>query len=903
MPKIYIENKEYEIQEGKNLLETSLSLGLNLPYFCWHPKMGSVGACRQCAVKQFKDKDDTHGKIVMACMEEVKDGMRLSIEDNEATEFRSHIIESLMTNHPHDCPTCDEGGECHLQDMTLMSGHSYRQYRFNKRTFTNQYLGPLINHEMNRCIACYRCVRFYKDYAGGKDLDVLSAHNNVYFGRQKDGVLESEFSGNLAEICPTGVFTDKTLKKHYTRKWDFTSAPSICNLCSLGCNIIAGERYGEIRRIRSRYNENVNGYFICDRGRFGYEYMNSESRISVPLVLDNTTSTYKKAGLQEILGSMNEVFKWSNTIVGIGSARASLESNFALKKLVGEHNFFSCQSDQDYDLSALATEILQKTPARIYSLKNIEQSDCVVILGEDLTNTAPMMALAVRQASRQKPMQKVEKLSIRKWNDKAVREIVQEERGPVYSLTTCPTKLDELSKTSLPLTPAKIASLGFAVAHYIDEKSSLPSGLSSELRELAREIARELAESVNAVIIAGTSCLNEDILKAAANIASARAAKGKVTGLSLVFPDSNALGLSLLGSRKLSELETEKGKGENCLVVLESDLYRNLPEKNADILLNAFDHVVSIDSLENKTNQKAGFVLPAAAITESDGHLVSNEGRVQRFFSVHASSESIQPSWKWIQALAGISGKEQLASMEHLEDYSSAIELECPVFKGLKDIASSSAFRIGAQKIARESHRYSGRTSIHANETLNEPQPPEDENSPMSYSMEGFHGHTPAPFNPYFWSPGWNSVQSLNKYQIEIGGEIHREMPELCIFAERKGKETEKEYFKPSEITGLSKDEWTFVPLYHIFGSENISVRDGALKELVPAPYIALNPEDAEKRGWKDGTKVELEISALTLTLGVKIMGGIPDHAAGLPVGLEGIPVFGFAETLKLKEI
>ena len=122
---------------------------------------------------------------------------------------------------------------------------------------------------MNRCIACYRCVRYYKDYAGGTDLGVYGAHDNVYFGRVEDGVLESEFSGNLTEVCPTGVFTDKTHSERYNRKWDMQFAPSICHGCSSGCNISPGERYGEIRRIENRYNGSVNHYFLCDRGRFG----------------------------------------------------------------------------------------------------------------------------------------------------------------------------------------------------------------------------------------------------------------------------------------------------------------------------------------------------------------------------------------------------------------------------------------------------------------------------------------------------------------------------------------------------------------------------------------------------------------------------------------------------------
>src|SRR6185312_6891480 len=225
---VHIDGRDYRVDATQNLLHACLSLGFDLPYFCWHPAMGSVGACRQCAVKQFKDENDTRGKLVMACMTPAAPNTRISIRDPEAVAFRAAIIEGMMLNHPHDCPVCDEGGECHLQDMTVMTGHDYRRTRFPKRTFHDQYLGPFVYHQVNRCIQCYRCVRFYRNYAGGHDLNSFDIRNTVFFGRDKDGVLESEFAGNLVEVCPTGVFTDRTLRQHYTRKWDLRMAPSIC---------------------------------------------------------------------------------------------------------------------------------------------------------------------------------------------------------------------------------------------------------------------------------------------------------------------------------------------------------------------------------------------------------------------------------------------------------------------------------------------------------------------------------------------------------------------------------------------------------------------------------------------------------------------------------------------------
>ncbi len=163
---INIDSLDYKVKAGTNLLEACLGLAKDLPYFCWHPAMGSVGSCRQCAVQVFQDQEDTRGRMAMACMTPVSEGMIISLNHQQAKQFRQQCIEVIMANHPHDCPVCEEGGECHLQDMTLQSGHALRRYKGAKKTYNNQDMGPCIGHEMNRCISCYRCVRFYQDYAG-----------------------------------------------------------------------------------------------------------------------------------------------------------------------------------------------------------------------------------------------------------------------------------------------------------------------------------------------------------------------------------------------------------------------------------------------------------------------------------------------------------------------------------------------------------------------------------------------------------------------------------------------------------------------------------------------------------------------------------------------------------------
>ena len=360
----------------------------------------------------------------MACMAPVVDGMHIAIDDSEAKAFRASVIGWMMVNHPHDCPVCDEGGECHLQDMTVMTGHVYRQFHGQKRTFHNQDLGPFINHEMNRCIQCYRCVRFYRDYAGGRDFDAFAWRHHVYFGRQKDGMLESEFSGNLVELCPTGVFTDKTLKEHYARKWDLQTVPSFCMHCGLGCNTIPGERYGTLRRIRNRYNGQVNGYFLCDRGRFGYAFVNSDRRLRQPLVRQERGGVAQAVAKNEVLHHVAALVAGGARVIGIGSPRASLEANFALLTLVGRERFYSGLSPQDGRLLTAMLDILQQGPARASSLHDVQQADAVFVLGEDVTNVAPRLALALRQSIRCRPLQSAAQRHIPDWDDTAVRTAV-----------------------------------------------------------------------------------------------------------------------------------------------------------------------------------------------------------------------------------------------------------------------------------------------------------------------------------------------------------------------------------------------------------------------------------------------------------------------------------------------
>ncbi|MBV4359207.1 NADH-quinone oxidoreductase subunit NuoG [Pinibacter aurantiacus] len=853
---ILIDNKSYTVKAGKNLLEACLTLGLDLPYFCWHPAMGSVGACRQCAVKVFKDENDTKGRLVMSCMETVTEGLRLSIEDKTAKAFREQVIEWLMTNHPHDCPVCDEGGACHLQDMTVMTGHDYRRYNFKKRTYTNQYLGPLINHEMNRCIQCYRCVRYYRDYAGGDDLNVFAAHNHVYFGREKDGVLQSPFSGNLSEVCPTGVFTDKTLKEHYTRKWDLTMAPSVCNHCSVGCNTIAAERYGELRCMLNRYNGDVNGYFLCDRGRFGYEFVNSENRIKQALIRNRTNEAATEDEIMEHLQPLISV----NKLVGIGSPRASLESNFALMQLVGKENFYQGISEDEAHLNRLVVEMLFSGCVHSASLKDIEQADAVLVMGEDIWNTAPMLALAVRQAVvKTAASQASQEIKIPVWLDSAIKELTQEEKGFLATLTVTTSPVDDIATHSWHAAPDDLARLGFAIASYLQPGKINNTNFSEELLNRAKTIGDALKKAKNPVVITGISCYNDNVIKAAFDVAVALSTSDRKTGFCCVMTECNSMGLAMMEAPSFSVAnENIKTNGHATAVILENDIYKHVTSNLADEFFNSCDHVIALDALHNATTEKAQVLLPAATFADGDGTLVNNEGRAQRFFQVIPNTTSqVQESWRWLRKLQSLKLHTLNGHALHPDDLLREMEIALPQFKDIASVSLKHDFTIHGEKIPRAPHRYSGRTAILANKNVSEPKPFNDEDSPLSFTMEGYKGTPPSGVVPFFWSPGWNSVQSVNKYQDETNGALRGGNPGLLLFKE---KIDNKDLFfnDVPESFVAAKDRWLLLPKLDALGSGELSSYSAALKTLSPQPFAIMSPGSLLALEAKEGDMLQI---------------------------------------------
>ncbi len=909
MATIHVDGKEYEVNGADNLLEACLSLGLDIPYFCWHPALGSVGACRQCAVKQYQNAEDTRGRLVMSCMTPASDGTFISIDDEEAKQFRESVVEWLMTNHPHDCPVCEEGGNCHLQDMTVMTGHSFRRYRFTKRTHRNQDLGPFISHEMNRCIACYRCVRYYKDYADGTDLGVYGAHDNVYFGRPEDGTLESEFSGNLVEICPTGVFTDKTHSERYNRKWDMQFAPSICQQCSIGCNISPGERYGELRRIENRYNGTVNHYFLCDRGRFGYGYVNLKDRPRQPV--QRRGDDFITLNAEQAMQGAADILRQSKKVIGIGSPRASVESNFALRELVGEENFYTGIAHGEQERLQLALKVLREGGIYTPALREIESYDAVLVLGEDVTQTGARVALAVRQAVRQAVKGKAREMAaaqkVADWQIAAILNIGQRAKHPLFVTNVDDTRLDDIAAWTYRAPVEDQARLAFAIAHALDNSAPAVDGIEPELQSKIDVIVQALAGAKKPLIISGTNAGSAEVIQAAANVAKALKGRGADVGITMIARSVNSMGLGIMGGGSLEEALTELETGRaDAVVVLENDLHRHASATRVNAALAKAPLVMVVDHQRTAIMENAHLVLSAASFAESDGTVINNEGRAQRFFQVYDpayydSQTVMLESWRWLHSLHStlLSREVDWTQLDHVID---AVVAKIPELAGIKDAAPDATFRIRGQKLAREPHRYSGRTAMRANISVHEPRQPQDIDTMFTFSMEGNNQPTAHRSQvPFAWAPGWNSPQAWNKFQDEVGGKLRFGDPGVRLF---ETSENSLDYFTSVPARFQPQDgKWRIAPYYHLFGSDELSQRAPVFQSRMPQPYIKLNPADAAKLGVNAGTRVSFSYDGNMVTLPVEISEGLTAGQVGLPMGMSGIaPVLAGAHLEDLKE-
>lgn len=588
MPSVMTENhflldgKIIEFVPGDNILQTAMRQGIEIPHFCYHSALGPLGACRLCSVEIFDEKHNRM-RLEMACMVAAETGLQVHSQSPGCQRARKTVLELLMSNHPHDCPICDEGGECHLQNMTINSQHKMRSQFPLKRCFNNQDLGPLLKHEMNRCITCYRCTRFYQDYCGGSDLGSFRLRNEVYFGSYTGERLQSPFAGNLVEICPTGVFTDGVFHHQYKRCWDLQNHLSICPHCSVGCNITTASYKNTLRRIRNTYHEDINAYFICDRGRYAYTAINHSQRPRI------AKCNGKTLDLHDALAQLSRDFTNSNKPWGIlGSSRLDLRDILLLKDLAGQ--FKASYNNFSHELESQVHQACSTILSRqehIPSLKEIAQADSILVIG-DITSQAPMMDLAILQ-------------SLRNGNSMAVMHYRQ-------------TRLCQFTQNNWICHPRDMAN---RLTHH-----TCLSFLSK-----------------NAVIIVDVEMLNFQIIKQLQALQSQR----PDVAIVFAFSHFNALGNTQLWDQQTNLIEQiETGKIDQLLVIANDPLGQGPEQAAWQRACNKLKQLVVLDYLPTNTYQQAQLQLPLTHYYEQANTVMNYEGRIQQSTAAVQAVDTLQ---------------------------------------------------------------------------------------------------------------------------------------------------------------------------------------------------------------------------------------------------------------------
>ncbi|TAL05781.1 MAG: NADH-quinone oxidoreductase subunit G, partial [Porticoccaceae bacterium] len=576
-------------------------------------------------------------------------------------------------------------------------------------------------------------------------------------------------------------------------------------------------------------------------------------------------------------------------VFGIGSPRASLEANSALMELVGRANFSSGQTALDSALVGRCLDVLRSGPARAATLHTIEQADAVLVLGEDVLATAPRIALALRQAARGRATEMCAERKVPQWQAASAADIAQGELHPVFIATPAATRCDDFARETLRAAAPDIARLGFAVAHALDPAAPAVPDLDADTAALAERIAAALRGAQRPLIVSGTGCRDAAVIEAAANIAKALHAPNPATEICLAVPEANSLGVAHFAALDLETLLERAAHEPSVVVVVENDLYTRLSAGQIDHAL-ADATLIVLDHQLTATVSRAQAVLPAASFVEGDGTLVNYEGRAQRFFQVYDPAfydpeVAVAESWRWLDRL-----QNGAAAHENLDQAVALCEAAVPALRGIAAAAPDASFRLRGMKIARAPQRQSGRTAARAKIRVHEIRATQDPDSALAFSMEGVNGAAgvdrPPALVPFAWAPGWNSPQSWNKLQAEVGGHLRGGDPGVQLIAGGAGRD----YFKGVPAAMAQDGALRVEPLYAHFGSEELSARAAPIQARMAAPRMALNPADAARFGIADGERIAIGVYGQTLRLTVQLRPDLAPGVIGVPVGLAGVP-------------
>lgn len=687
---IEIDGKTLQAEPGAMVIQVADAAGIYIPRFCYHKHLSIAANCRMCLVEVEKSP-----KALPACATPVMPGMKVFTRSAKAIAAQKAVMEFLLINHPLDCPICDQGGECELQDLSMGYGSAESNYCEGKRSVKDKDIGPLIATEMTRCIQCTRCVRFGDEVAGFRELGATGRGEDMEIGTYVQHALKSEVSGNVIDVCPVGALTSKPYR-FTARAWELQQHRSIAAHDCLGSNINVHTRNGKVMRVVPRENNEINLTWISDRDRYSYEGLYHPDRLEKPLMrvegtwkeVDwQTALEYATEGLQKVLNTHG-----ADQLAALASPNSTLEEFYLLQKLmrgVGSNNVDHRLRQTDFS----DQENMSLFPGLNRPIAALDHCDVIVLIGANLQKEQPLASIRVRKAALKGA--KVIALNMLDYDfhfKVAAKKIVAPQHL-VSALTNIAEGKDQNISDIIKSGKSVCVLMG---AQAINHEQS------SELHALAQQIASQ---------VNGTC----GFLTEGANAAGA--------WLAGAVPHRSVAGKSVTSGLNAQTMWSDARKGY-VLLNVEPDLDCSNPIAATNALENA-DFVLALTMFKNPVlEQFADLILPVGPFTETSGTFVNAEGRWQSFKGVATAVGESRPAWKVLRVLGNFlhcEGFDFKTSEEVRNEIQAAVDAAPAITHNSKftkkQIDTNALYRIG------EIALYSGDSLVRRGKALQATQP------------------------------------------------------------------------------------------------------------------------------------------------------------------------------------
>ncbi|MGA0004187.1 MAG: NADH-quinone oxidoreductase subunit NuoG [Burkholderiaceae bacterium] len=687
MIELEIDGKKVEVPAGSMLMDAAHKLGLYVPHFCYHKKLSIAANCRMCLVEVEKAP-----KPLPACATPVAAGMKVFTASEKAKLAQQGVMEFLLINHPLDCPICDQGGECQLQDLAVGYGPSASHYSEAKRVVFHKPMGPLISaQEMSRCIHCTRCVRFGQEIAGVMELGMAHRGEHSEIMSFVGGAVQSELSGNMIDVCPVGALTSKPFR-YAARTWELSRRRSISPHDGLGSNLVVQSKAGKVLRVVPLENEAVNECWISDRDRFSYEALNSDDRLTTPMVRDER-GQWREADWHEALEKAASILKsasarGANRVRALMSPMVTVEEAHLASKLIRglksqSIDFRVALSDPQFD-QALSGSLAFGFPVAEFS-----SAQRVLLVGSQLRAEQPLIAQRIRQAVRQG----AQLASLSAMHDALLMPVhASVAIPPSHWVTALESLVTGLSHNPAPKTTKAKGSK--AKAKEVEAADS--SAESSQMQALhswlsASNFSQSGDETPSFIVVVGEQAVRHPeasrLIALAQQLARARGGK-----LAVLTPGANWVGASLAGA-----LPQSNAGGKSAVHAFEDpasayllcQLEPALDCFNGPTVVAGLKSglgVVALTSYRSAVDQVADVMLPMAPFTETSGSFVNMEGRLQSFEAAVPPAGQTRPGWKILRVLGNMLDLEGFDQNSSDQVRAQALEGYAPQANGLLNL-------------------------------------------------------------------------------------------------------------------------------------------------------------------------------------------------------------------------